>query len=207
MCDDENLKELNRYLGESLKIKIFLFEYFKFINNIISEYLKLNLFEKESLLDLLRINTQVYRNHSLKIEEFNSQFELFISKNETIYRFIIENDFDPSLIYTSIKFQYEFIDLILEDRIDEHKISEFQEQITILKEERKALYEFSIFLKKKINQLSKCYFCGILGFDNLGFYKCVACQKNLCEEHIFAGNMCDDCARIFIDEQQENIKK
>lgn len=196
---DEILKVLRIFIDESLRLKVQLIEFLKFIEKSIICCLDLNIFEEEEIKSFLKHTSEVILNHYMKLKDFNDRLRRFINNNELVYNFIRENKFDVSLMKTSISFQIEFFDLLSKDKIEISKLKENTEFIEILENEKYALLEFRELVFNRLNNLTKCCVCNNFGEDKIGLYTCNNCGKNFCSFHIFASDLCEKCSKEFIE--------
>lgn len=202
---DEILKILRIYIDESLRLKVQLIEFLKFIEKSIICCLDLKIFEEEEIKSFLKHTSDVILNHYMKLKDFNDRLRRFINTNEIAYNFILENNFDVSLMKTSISFQFEFLDLLGKDKLDISKFKEDIEFIEILESEKSALLEFRELVFNKLNNLTKCCVCNDFGEDNIGLYTCNNCGKNFCRIHVFAANLCMKCSKEFIEKSTSKM--
>jgi len=202
---NEILKQLRIFIDESLRYKVQLIEFLKFIEKSILCCLDLNIFEEKEIKSFLKHTSEVILNHYMKLNDFNDRLRSFIYNNELAYNFIYENKFDVSLMKTSISFQIEFLDLLGDDKLEISKFKEDIEFIEILENEKSALLEFRELLFKKLNNLAKCCVCNDFGEANIGLYVCNNCGKNFCRIHVFAAGLCMKCSKDFIERSSSKM--
>lgn len=202
---DEVLKKLRIIIDESLRLKVQLIEFLKFIEKLIIACLDLNIFEEEEIKSFLKHTSEIILNHYMKLNDFNDRLRKFITNNELAYRFIRENNFDESLMKTSISFQIEFFDLLNDNKLEISKFKDVIEFIEILENEKSAILEFRELIFNKLDNLTKCCVCNDFGKDKIGLYTCNDCGKNFCRIHLFAADLCEKCSKEFIERSTNKL--
>ena len=200
---DGNFGDLIEFLEESIRIKTCLIALLNFILDIFDGFTNFNLLDERSFCNYVEshIRSTLMQIENFKI--FEEEFDVFLSNNLIIFEFLKKNKLDPSIIKTHLKFQYEFIDNLKDQGILElEKIYDLREDVEKLKSERAYINRTIDTLKNELKSREKCFICYNKGNDRIGSHICEKCKRHICSNHLFAGKMCEICAKRYIEDKE-----
>ncbi len=197
---DEKFEILLEFIEDGIILKSSLISLFRLILSLHDDFIKFEVYNEEKIEEILVFYTKQLLFPIENIKNFEQDFLNFLSQNSFITDFLIKNDLDESIIRTPLKFQNEFFDLLVkENKLNIDEIEGLRKDIRNLELERAKIVKLRYNIKQRLREYTKCYICFTECNVRLGIYPCKKCFKFVCSIHLFAGGMCINCSKRYIE--------